>query len=269
MLTSRNKKDANPVPMCGFPYRSAQSYIAKLIASGHKVALCDQVNNVLTSKGLVERKVIRVITPGMIIDDEFLDGKNNNFILGISYQKSIFGVAFLDISTGVFFMTELFHYNDVIDEIMRVSPSEILIPIFLKEKPIHIIIKNTFTNSCISFAKNSFFNYKVASKVLLDQFKKPSLECLGFDEINVGISTAGALISYVRQTQKQEIDHLKPIKNYSLNNFLIVDGQSCKNLELFSGIRSGSKEETLINVLDFTVTSMGGRLLELVTVSFN
>ena len=131
-LTSRNKHDESPVPMCGVPYRAAQGYISRLIENGYKVAICDQVEDPKAAKGLVKREVVRVVTPGMIIEDELLDAKTNNFILALSRHQHMTGLASLDISTGTFRLTETADMTAIIDEIMRVAPREILLPESLK-----------------------------------------------------------------------------------------------------------------------------------------
>jgi DNA mismatch repair protein MutS len=134
-LTSRNKNDDAPIPMCGVPYRAAQGYIARLIENGYKVAICDQVEDPKAAKGLVKREVVRVVTPGMIIEDELLDEKANNFILAVSRHQQVTGLASLDISTGSFRLTETAESAAIIDEIMRVAPKEILMPESLKPMP--------------------------------------------------------------------------------------------------------------------------------------
>jgi DNA mismatch repair protein MutS len=128
-LTSRNKNDKNPVPMCGVPAKAAKNYLGKLINQGYKVAICDQVETPSETKGLVKRDVVRVITPGMLIEDELLDSSTNNHILAICYHKKIAGIAYMDLSTGSFKMCESEEsFNQVIDEVLRVNPSEVLFP---------------------------------------------------------------------------------------------------------------------------------------------
>ena len=127
-LTSRNKKDEFPIPMCGVPYRAVQGYIARLIDHGYKVAICDQIEDPALSKGLVKRDVVRVITPGMIVDNELLDEKSDNYVLAVARHSDTVGLSFLDISTGTFRVTESKEINAVVDEALRISPSEVLFP---------------------------------------------------------------------------------------------------------------------------------------------
>ncbi|MBU4258736.1 MAG: DNA mismatch repair protein MutS [Proteobacteria bacterium] len=259
-LTSRNKKDENPIPMCGVRFRAAQNYIARLIDNGCKVAICEQVEDPAASKGLVERDVVRVITPGMIIDDELLDEKSNNYILAIACDNTI-GLSYLDISTGTFRVYESKDFHSVIDEALRISPSEILLPNSIKNTLFFSQINNALSEKFITFLDDRVFEYKRGRERLIKQFKTVSLEGFGCEKLKSGVSAAGALIFYVMNTQKQQLDHISRIETYKLSNYLIVDDVSCRNLELIKNIRTGSRSGTLINIIDRTVTSMGGRLL--------
>ena len=260
-LTSRNKKDENPIPMCGIPFRAAQSYIARLIGNGCKVAICEQVEDPAASKGLVKRDVVRVITPGMILDDELLDEKSNNYILAIACDNTI-GLSCLDISTGTFRVYESKDFLSVIDEALRISPSEILLPNSIKNDPLFFQINNALSEKSITFLDDKVFEYRRGRERLIKQFKTVSLEGFGCEKLKTGVSAAGALMFYVMDTQKQQLDHITGIETYESSNYLVVDDISCRNLELIKNIRSGSKPGTLINIIDRTITSMGGRLLK-------
>ncbi len=260
-LTSRNKKDEHPIPMCGVPFRAAQNYIARLIDNGCKVAICEQVEDPAASKGLVKRDVVRVITPGMILDDELLDEKSNNYILAIACDNAI-GLSCLDISTGSFRVYESKDFLSVIDEALRISPSEILLPESIKNAPLFFQINNALSEKSITFLDDKVFEYRKARERLIKQFKTVSLEGFGCEKLKASVSAAGALIFYVLDTQKQQLDHITGIETYKLSNYLVVDDISCRNLELIKNIRTGSKPGTLINIIDRTITSMGGRLLK-------
>ncbi len=260
-LTSRNKKDEYPIPMCGIPFRAAQNYIARLINNGCKVAICEQVEDPAASKGLVKRDVVRVITPGMILDDELLDEKSNNYILAIACDNAI-GLSCLDISTGTFRVYESKDFLSVIDEALRISPSEILLPESIKNAPLFFQINNALSEKSITFLDDKVFEYRKARERLIKQFKTVSLEGFGCEKLKASVSAAGALIFYVLDTQKQQLDHITGIETYKLSNYLVVDDISCRNLELIKNIRTGSKPGTLINIIDRTITSMGGRLLK-------
>ncbi len=261
-LTSRNKKDESPIPMCGIPFRAAQGYISRLIGHGCKVAICDQVEDPSTAKGLVKRDVVRVITPGMIVDNELLDEKSNNYVLALSRNNDVAGISYLDLSTGTFRLSESTDLRFVMDEIQRVSPSEIILPESSKNDRFFSSIINLLPEKSVTFLDDNAFEYKKGNERLIDQFKTISLKGFGCENLKAGIRAAGALMFYVRETQKQKIEHIRSVETYSLTHHLIVDDSTCRNLELITNILSGSKQGTLLGIIDKTITSMGGRLLK-------
>lgn len=260
-LTSRNKKDESPVPMCGVPHRAARSYIARLINKGYKVAVCDQIEDPATAKGLVKRDVVRVITPGMIIEDELLDKRSNNYVLSVKSKDGAIGIAFLDISTGTFRITESKDREAIMEEIQRISPREILLPESSKNDPEFLPITDILTEISISYLADRAFEFKSSYERLTDQFKTVTLEGFGCENWRAGICAAGAVVFYVGETQKQKLEHLSRIEIHRLDKYLMVDGLSWQNLELSRNIRSGSRRATLMGVLDHTCTAMGARLL--------
>jgi DNA mismatch repair protein MutS len=261
-LTSRNKKDQSPVPMCGVPHRAVSGYIARLIDHGYKVAVCDQIEDPATAKGLVKRDVVRVITPGMIIDDAFLDQRSNNFVLAVIRQGDLSGLAYLDISTGDFRVTESDDLGAIVDESLRIAPSEILLPESSKSDPQMASIRGALVEIPMTYLEDGEFEYKRCYTRLTDQFNTISLEGFGCEALTVGVGAAGALIFYVRETQKQKIEHFTRLEAYTLDHYLMVDEISCRNLELEKNIRSGTRRGTLIGIMDHTRTSMGARLLK-------
>ncbi len=261
-LTSRNKNDTQAVPMCGVPYRAARGYIARLIETGHKVAICDQMEDPALSKGLVKREVVRLITPGMIVEDEYLDGKTNNFILSAVRQGDMLGISFLDISTGTFRLTQSHDAEAVVDEIQRVSPSEMIFPEAAKSDSFFMTLTNLFEEKVIGYLDNGVFEYGKGREKLMRHFQTLSLEGFGCEDFTAGVGAAGALIHYVGETQKQRLSHIAGIETYSLDQFLLIDETSCKNLELIGNIRTGTRQGTLFHVIDHTVTAMGARHLK-------
>ncbi|MBU1055339.1 MAG: DNA mismatch repair protein MutS [Proteobacteria bacterium] len=260
-LTSRNKKEENPVPMCGVPHKAVKSYIAKLITNGFKVAICDQKENPAEAKGLVKRDVVRVITPGMIIEDEFLDEKANNYILSVSRNLNTFGLSCIDISTGLFRLTETGDLLLLAEEIQRVAPSEILLPQISKSDQSLSGLINGLNTIPVTYLDDNKFDFDKSRERLVELFKTLSLEGFGCEDKKAGICAAGALIYYIRETQKQSAGHLTSIETYNLEKYLLIDETSCQNLEIFKNIRTGTKHGTLLGVLDCTKTPMGGRLL--------
>ena len=262
-LTSRNKKDESPVPMCGVPHRAVSGYIARMIDHGYKVAVCDQIEDPATAKGLVKRDVVRVITPGMILDEAFLDKRSNNFILAVARHGEVFGLSYLDISTGVFRLTESGDLAAMIDESLRISPREVLLPESAKTDPQMNAIREALLERSITYLAESAFEHKRCYSLLTEQFKTISLEGFGCEGLAAGVRAAGALVFYVRETQKQKIELFTRLETYALDQYLLVDDLSCRNLELEKNIRSGTRRGTLIGIIDHTKTAMGARLLKL------
>ncbi|MBT8366608.1 MAG: DNA mismatch repair protein MutS [Deltaproteobacteria bacterium] len=260
-LTSRNKNDESPIPMCGVPHHAAKSYIARLIDNGYKVAVCDQIEDAAAAKGLVKRDVVRVITPGMVIENELLDERANNFVLSLFCRGDFNGIAYLDISTGAFRVTESKDAAAIVDEVRRISPSELLLPQSAKDDPAYLPVKGLLSEVATSYLNIRAFEYKRSYERLTDQFQTITLEGFGCEALQAGICAAGAAIYYVSETQKQKLAHLSRIESYWLDRYLIVDAQSRQNLELSRNIRTGSRQATLLGILDRTATAMGARLL--------
>ncbi len=266
-LTSRNKNQDNPIPMCGIPHRAADTYIARLIENGLKVAVCEQVEDPKSAKGLVRREVVRVITPGMILNEELLDKKSNNFLAAVCVCQGFAGLACLDISTGMFRTTEIQAANGripstLIDEALKIDTREILMPASFKGDPSHRLLVQAFDQIQITFVSNENFELESARDRLKDKFRTRSLEGFGCEDLTAGTAAAGAILAYVHETQLQETDHVLSLERYELNSYLVIDDRSCKNLELLKNIQTSGKKGSLISVVDQTITAMGGRLLK-------
>ena len=260
-LTSRNKNDKTPIPMCGVPVKAARGYIARLLEQGHRVAVCEQVEDPAEAKGLVKREVVRVITPGMILENEYLDAAANNYVLSVAHAANIFGLAWLDLSTGTFRVTETGSHPAVAEEILRVAPSEIVLPESSGNDGRMRSLLSSFDPRSITTFQDRAFEPARARQLLIEQFQTRSLEGFGCEGLTAGVCAAGALVRYVRETQKQQVSHIRGLRTYSLGAFLQIDELSCRNLELTTGIRTGDRKGTLIEVLDKTVTAMGARML--------
>ncbi len=262
-LTARNKKDDAAVPMCGFPAKAADGYVARLIDKGYKVAICEQTEDPAKAKGLVKRDVVRVITPGMVINDDLLDEKTNNFILAVTRHNNNFGLSCLDLSTGSFRVAETDLPEKIFEETHRIAPNEIVLPESFKNDPVFSSYLNVFNEKSITFLSERVFALRDAKNRLLEQFNTRSLEGFGCENLNAGICAAGALVFYIRETQKQEITHLKGLETYTFDSYLLIDEISFRNLELMKNLRTGARHGTLLSIIDTTVTSMGGRLLKI------
>ena len=275
-LTSRDKSSANPVPLCGVPYHAAQGYIAKLLKAGRTVALCEQVEDPKLAKGLVRREVVRVYTPGTLIDTEFLSPGESHFLAAVGFsddtvpsakRQSLIGLAWLDASTGEFWVTELQGAQaniQLMDELARLEPREILYP----DSPAN-------TASCLTRLRGprlcaqpvTSFNAKDAERLLQTQFAVHSLDGFGCRGLSVGIGAAGAVLRYVRETQPTApLAHLRRIHVRWAGDAMHLDSATIRNLELVRPLeagehRSGQDQPTVLSVLDRTTTAMGSRLL--------
>ncbi|MBT5019454.1 MAG: DNA mismatch repair protein MutS [Planctomicrobium sp.] len=271
-LTSRDKSSANPVPMAGFPYHSLEGYLHKLITAGHKVSICDQVEDPKTAKGMVRREVTQIITPGTLTDDALLNPKESNFLASVCPTKDAIGLAWMELSTGRFLCMELPHETSdlpaqlgsssaFVDEIARIHPAECLLPENAKDQPVSQRL--TELESCIitqrppwSFAANH------CREILLKHFETKTLE--GFDlgdEDSAGITAAGALLEYIQETQKSSLGHIAKLEPYRRGTNLLIDETTRRSLELTRTQREGKREGSLISILDETATPMGARLL--------
>ncbi|HAM53484.1 MAG TPA: DNA mismatch repair protein MutS [Nitrospiraceae bacterium] len=250
-LTTRDKTKEDPVPMCGIPYFAAESYISRLIKAGHKVAVCEQMEDAKEAKGIVQRDVIKVITPGTHTPE---NPKENNYIFCFFPAGKKHGIALADISTGEFSVYET--EQPVEDELSRFEPKELLYPASLKDN-LHYaeILKNFYTSA----AEDWSFDFSEAYRVLLKHFRVSSLESYGCEGMTAAISAAGALISYVENTLKESVP-FKKISPLMQSSYMFLDAATQRNLELVHNLRGGT-EGTLLSVMDETLTPMGGRYL--------
>ncbi len=248
-LTSRNKDSEEPIPMCGIPHFTADSYIPKLLSKGYKVAICEQVEDPKLAKGIVHREVVRIITPGTFIPEQ---PKENSYILSFYLEGNRKGIAVADVSTGEFLLYET--SNPIEDEVARFQPKEILCPSTLRKKP---DLNQLLNGAFISYYDDSYFDFSEAYRTLLKHFRVISLEGYGCENMNVAISSAGALINYLTENYK-EISFRK-ISVFKPHNHLFIDSITCKNLEILENLRDGSIKNTLLTILDETITPMGGR----------
>ena len=262
-LTARNKSKGIETPLCGFPYHAVEGYIAKLIRRGFKVAVCEQVEDPKLAKGIVKREVIRVVTPGTVLDSNLLDAKDNNYLASLYPAKDGYGLSFLDISTGDFFMAEIAGGDNLaeLDTLLaRFTPREIVLPREYAPDPGLSSLLRQYTqaiNSCDDWT----FDITTALRTLLDHFKVASLEGFGCSAMKYGISAAGAALRYIEETQKTGLANVRRIKPFLVREHLVLDASCQRNLELVKNIYDGSSKGTLLAALDFTVTAMGGRKL--------
>jgi len=251
VLTSREMGKGQRVPMAGIPHHALDNYLAKLINRGHKVAICEQLTP--PGKGLVERDVIRVVTPGTVIEPNLLDSKSNNYLASLVIEGEQAGIAYVDISTSEFATTQL-PTERVMPELERLQPSEILIP-----EGVDDYANLPFTQSRLD---DYWFDSEIARETLLEHFNVATLEGYGCARLPLAIRAAGALTHYVKETQKETLPQLSKLATYSTDSFMTLDGQTIRNLELFQGGRWGETGHSLLSIIDLSKTAMGGRLLK-------
>jgi DNA mismatch repair protein MutS len=262
-LTARNKSKGIETPLCGFPYHAAEGYIAKLIRRGFKVAVCEQVEDPKLAKGIVKREVIRIVTPGAVLDSNLLDAKDNNYLASLYPSKDGIGLSFLDISTGNFFMTEINGADNLaeLDTLLaRFAPREIVLPKGLPPDAGRTGLLRQYTQA-INTCDDWTFDRDTARRALLDHFHVASLDGFGCNGMKQGISAAGAALRYIEETQKTGLANIRRIQPFLAREYMVLDASCQRNLELVRNIYDGSARGTLLSVLDFTVTSMGGRKL--------
>ena len=263
-LTSRNKNSADPVPMCGIPYHAADTYIARIIKEGLKVAICEQVEDPKLAKGVVRREVIRIVTPGTVIDSSLLDSKRNNYLGAIYPFKDIYGFAVLDVSTGEFKITEFAGtdaFEALSDEIETLDLKEILVPGNAVEKDAGLISMKAMNNKIFNSYDEWVFEYEIAYSALKDKFHTVSLDGFGCEGLKLAIPAAGAIIHYIKDTQKSVLEHINRLSYYDKKNFLGLDSSTIQSLDLIYE-RDIHKKDSLLSLLDETVTSMGARKLK-------
>jgi DNA mismatch repair protein MutS len=250
VLTSREMGKGQRVPMAGIPHHALDNYLAKLINRGHKVAICEQLTP--PGKGLVERDVIRVVTPGTVVEPNLLSSKSNNYLASLVIEGEKAGVAHVDITTSEFATAEL-PVERVTSELEQLQPSEVLIPQGADN------VQLPFT---VSRLDDYWFDLEIAQRALLEHFDVATLEGYGCARLPLAVRAAGALIHYVKETQKETLPQLNKLVTYSTDSFMTLDGQTIRNLELFQGGRWGETGNSLLSIIDLTRTAMGGRLLK-------
>ncbi|MGH9325375.1 MAG: DNA mismatch repair protein MutS [Terriglobia bacterium] len=275
-LTSRNKEKGQAIPMCGVPYHAAEGYIARLVRKGFRVAVCDQVEDPRLAKKLVKREVTRVITPGTSVSTEALDARANNYLAAAVEEKGGVGLAFADLSTGDFRATEFSGPGAVVrlrEEMERMRPSEILVPETRSGWGAASADANVFQPSRNGRLDSAAprpetpleawaFSGEYGARVLRDHFRVATLAGYGLEDHPLAVAAAGAILHYVRETQRGSLSHLDSIRYYQQQEFLILDPATLRNLEVTEPAFSGLKDSTLLATLDHCMTVLGARLLK-------
>ena len=253
-LTARGKANGNPIPMCGVPYHAAEGYLGKLVKQGISVAICEQVGDPETSKGPVERKVMRVLTPGTLTDEALLDDRGDSLLAAINSRDNQFGIAILDMSSGRFQLLQLDSEDELHGELQRLNPVEVLINEDLSA------LNSLETRPGLRRRPPWEFEIDSAERLLNKQFGTKDLSGFGCEHLPIGISAAGCLLQYAIDTQRNNLPHIRSISAENREDSVVMDAASRRNLELDINL-SGSQDNTLFEVLDNTATNMASRLM--------
>lgn len=264
-LTGKDCGLEKRAPMCGIPHHAADTYIARLIAKGYKVAICEQLEDPKTAKGIVKRGVIKVVTPGTVVESNMLEERKNNYIMSIFKSGIYYGIAITDITTGEFYSSQIKEVNNfpvLLDEIARFSPSEIIVNSLMANSLEEISkIKERFEDTYISNFEDKYFYDEKEN--ILNRFKIHDIKGaeINLNNLELAVCSINALVEYLNQTQMTSLDHINKIIIYTVSRYMALDINARRNLEITERMRDKSKKGTLLWVLDKTSTSMGGRLL--------
>lgn len=257
-LTGRDCGLSERAPMCGVPYHAVETYLDRLIEKGYKVAICEQMEDPALAKGLVQRDVIRVVTPGTVIESGMLDERSNNFLLSVCFSGEKAGLAFADVSTGEFFVHQVEDAGRTLaDEVTRISPVEIIASDLIR-------LREYVNRDDLSMSERpgTTFQYQNASETLCKHFHLQDLSPLGLtDDYRLAAQAAGALMRYLDETQKNALEHITELRIYQGGDTMLLDRNTRRNLELTESLRSRTKKGSLLWLMDKTSTAMGGRLL--------
>jgi len=254
VLTSREMGKGNKVPLAGIPYHALDNYLARLINRGYKVAICEQMTKPGETRGLVEREVVRLVTPGTVVETSLLDSKKNNYLVGLALGEETAGLAYVDITTSEFATAEL-PLSRLATELERLKPSEIIAARSADLSSFSLAVPVTRLD-------DYWFETEIARQTLLDHFGVATLDGYGCAHLPLAVGTAGAVVHYIQETQKSGLGQLSRLATYAIESFMALDVQTQRNLELFQASRTRAVEGSLLSVIDLTRTAAGGRMLK-------
>lgn len=260
-LTGKDCGQEERAPMCGIPFHAAETYINRLVSNGHKVAICEQVEDPKLAKGLVKREVIKIVTPGTNFNPSALEEGKNNYIMCIVYLGNVIGLSISDVSTGEFMVTEVSSERELFDEINKFTPAEIICNEAFDLSGISLDDIKARLNISVSSLDPYYFDDDLSKRLLLEHFKVGTMDGLGLKDYSTGSVAAGALLQYFYETQKTSLAHITRIIPYSVGKYMIIDSSTRRNLELIETLREKQKRGSLLWVLDKTKTAMGARKL--------
>ncbi len=256
-LTSRGTYNGDKIPMCGIPHHAKRSYIGRLLDSGWKVAICEQTGDPGATKGIVKREVVRLVTPGSVVDEKELNDADNLFMAAVSEKDGNYGLAHVDLSTGEFRLTEMTSFEAVLDELARIDPAEVLIP-----QNEHLAGMTPLSAYRVEILDRDVYDPRDAATLLKEQLQTASLAGFGCQDMPLGTIAAGAIVAYIRDTQKGFPEHIREIVTYHMGDYMVLDESTSTHLELLKTMRRQSVKGSLFHMLNRTVTPMGSRLLK-------
>ncbi len=259
-LTRRANGSAGDVPLAGFPFHAIDTYLPKLVRSGYRVAVCEQMENPKFVKGIVKREVIEVVTPGVALNDKLLDHKKNNYLASIYIKDNLTGISFCDISTGEYFTYET-AVTELRAQIELINPAEILYQKKDKEFLSDLLAKLNL-NIRLSKIDDWIFNIDYSRDILIAHFRTINLKGFGIENLSAGVIAAGVVLHYLQETQKVNLTHINKIAKYNPSDYMLLDFATKRNLEITYSYQEGIREGSLISILDKTETAMGGRMLK-------
>ena len=265
-LTSRDRDSAKPVPMAGVPYHAVDPYVRKLIRAGYRVAICEQMEDPKEAKGLIERDVTRVITPGTLTDDSLLESKASNYLVAVYPEANVIGLAWVDLSAGRFIAADV-AADQLMDELTRIAPAECLMPESIHDAtgkaggPLDAARLQRVLQAPVTPRPDYAFERRNAMKALLDHFRVLNLAGFGCDGLGPALQAAGAVVDYLNETQKTSLDHIGRLEKLEGSRYVLLNETTQRNLELVMTMRTRERRGSLLWVLDRTVTAMGARLL--------
>ncbi len=261
-LTSRNKGAAEEIPLCGVPFHSCQPYVAKLVQHGHKVAICEQVEDPKAAKGIVKRAVVRVVTPGLVVDTDTLDPRRNNYLMALApNEEDGCGVAYVDITTGEFRVTEFADPASAAGEVLGRDPAEVLLAEGDGDSPLAKVLLDSLEGRIINRVPDWVTADDRARQLLQEFFPDGSLEGFGCADLPGAIRAAGMILHVLNETQNGTLSHLQSLQTYHVRDHMVLDDFTRRNLELTETLHDAGRRGSLLGVMDRTVTSMGARKL--------
>ncbi len=260
-LTGKNCGLEERAPMCGVPYHAVDNYLNRLVSKGYKVAICEQMEDASSARGLVKRDVVRIVTPGTNLDVQALDETKNNYIMCVVYIADRYGLSIADVTTGEYMVTELNGSNKLFDEIYKYMPSELICNESFYMSGMDLKLLKDKLGITLYSLDSWYFDDKICHRTLTDHFHVKGLDGLGLKDYDCGVIAAGALLQYLLETQKRDLSHITRLSVYAAGKYMLLDSSTRRNLELSETLREKQKRGSLLWVLDKTKTAMGARAL--------